>query len=268
MSTAGYFGINRQKEMRQIAVQIYEIQDPEEAHSVVSLGVNRVGSVIVSSDNWKVPGIKEAVVVTKEAGAKHSIIPLFHDMEKLCRVIDFYKPDILHFCDALVFHGSRTAPFEKLVEVQVGIKDRFPDLEIMRTIPIASADDDAHVPTLQIADVFQGVSDCFLTDTWSENEPVKGFIGITGRTCNWEKAKKLVESSTIPVIVAGGLAADNVYDAIRITRPYGVDSCTGTNIQNKKGNPVRFQKDLDKVKRFVEAVRRAERDFAKNGAKR
>jgi len=253
------------KEMGRIAVQIYEIQDPEEAEAVVLLGVDRVGSVIVSVDKWKVPSIKDAVLVSKEAAVKHSIIPLFNNAEKLFRVIDFYEPDVLHFCEALVFQDGREMAFESLVEVQVGIKARFPDLKIMRTIPIASASSHLEVPTLEIANRFKEVSDYFLTDTWLGKEPVGGFIGITGQTCNWGTAGKLVESSTIPVIVAGGLSPDNVYNAIRATRPKGVDSCTGTNKQDKRGKPVRFKKDLEKVKRFVEEVRRAEGDFADNG---
>lgn len=251
--------------MGRIAVQIYEIQNPEEAEAVVLLGVDRIGSVIVSVDEWKVPSIKDAVLVSKEASAKHSIIPLFNNAERLFRVIDFYEPDVLHFCEVLVPQGCRAMTFDGLVEVQAGIKARFPDLEIMRTIPIASASSRLEVPTMEIANRFKDVSDCFLTDTWLGKEPVEGFIGITGQTCNWRTAKILVETSPIPVIVAGGLSPDNVYSAIRATRPKGVDSCTGTNRQDKKGRPVRFKKDLEKVKRFVQEVRRAEDDFVGDG---
>ncbi|MDL1981809.1 MAG: hypothetical protein LWX02_10130, partial [Deltaproteobacteria bacterium] len=107
----------------------------------------------------------------------------------------------------------------------------------------------------------------FLTDTLLvqssgsglKNQPVEGFVGITGRTCDWDVAADLVESSSIPVILAGGLAPDNVFDGIKRVCPAGVDSCTGTNSLDFKGKPIRFQKDLEKVKRFVEDTRRAEK---------
>ena len=61
----------------------------------------------------------------------------------------------------------------------------------------------------------------------------------------------------IPVIQAGGLGPDNVYDTAVEVMPAGVDSCTRTNLTDGDGNPVRFKKDFDKVKAFVAEARRA-----------
>ena len=90
-------------------------------------------------------------------------------------------------------------------------------------------------------------------------EPVKGFIGITGMTCDWNIARELVVNSKIPVILAGGLSPDNVYDALMEVWPAGADSCTQTNRLDREGNSVRFKKDFVKIKRFVEEVRKVER---------
>jgi len=38
-----------------------------------------------------------------------------------------------------------------------------------------------------------------------------------------------------------------------------VDSCTRTNATDRSGRPVRFKKDLKKVRRFIEEARRADR---------
>ena len=96
-----------------------------------------------------------------------------------------------------------------------------------------------------------------MTDTWLGEEPVKGFIGITGMTCDWKISRELVVQCKIPVILAGGLSAENVYKAVMETGPAGADSCTQTNKVDKRGNPVRFIKDFGRVKRFVNEVRRA-----------
>ena len=105
-------------------------------------------------------------------------------------------------------------------------------------------------------------TDTFLTDTWLGKEPVEGFVGITGRTNNWDTARRLVESTSIPVIVAGGLSPENVCDAIIATEPQGVDSCTGTNQKDKNGETIRFKKDLYLVQKFIEEVRRAQEILA------
>ena len=44
--------------MKNIIVQIYEVQDPFEAEALVEIGVDRIGSVIVSERDWKIPGVK------------------------------------------------------------------------------------------------------------------------------------------------------------------------------------------------------------------
>jgi Phosphoribosylanthranilate isomerase len=73
-------------------------------------------------------------------------------------------------------------------------------------------------------------------------------LGGTGRVHDWKLSRKIVESISIPVFLAGGLNAGNVRKAIDEVLPYGVDVCSG----------VRTNGDLDenKLKSFIEAVRR------------
>lgn len=54
-----------------------------------------------------------------------------------------------------------------------------------------------------------------------------------------------------PFILAGGLAPDNIFDAIQVTLPWGVDASSG--IEGAPG-----LKDGDRMRRFVEEVRRAD----------
>jgi phosphoribosylanthranilate isomerase len=248
--------------MAKIAVQIYEIQDPWEAEAVIKLGVDRIGSVILCEETWKAAPIKEAIGVSKGAGVKHSLIPLFHTKEVLLRVMEYYGPDIIHFCESLTYDNGAMAPCEPHVELQIWVKERFPEIQVMRSVPIPTSKSRLRIPTLDIAKHFEKASDYFLTDTWVSKEPVKGYIGITGQPCNWNAARRLVKSSAIPVILAGGLSPDNVYEAIMATRPFGVDSCTGTNAGDSKGGVVRFEKDNEKVRAFAAEARRAETDLS------
>ena len=55
----------------------------------------------------------------------------------------------------------------------------------------------------------------------------------------------------IPVILAGGLMPENVAEAVRVVKPWGVDSFTHTNIPGTK------RKDPERVKAFVEAAKAA-----------
>jgi phosphoribosylanthranilate isomerase len=128
----------------------------------------------------------------------------------------------------------------------------------MRTIPIAEPGFGSEVPTLELARRLEAVSDWFLTDTMlvGAEQPVDGHFGITGKVCVWELARDLVNQSSIPVILAGGLSPENVAEGLRFTRPAGADTCTATNLLDGGGKPIRFRKDPEKVRRFVESCRR------------
>jgi phosphoribosylanthranilate isomerase len=248
--------------MTRIEVQIYEIQDPREAEAAIELGVDRIGSVILAEENWKVPAIRDAISISRRAGVKHSLIPLFHTRGVLFQAIEYYQPDIIHFCGGLTHDDGRMMPCEPLVELQTWIRNQFPEIEIMRSVPVVAPESRQTIPTLEIARYFEAASDYFLIDTCLGSEPVEGYIGITGRTCDWVVARGLAESSPIPVILAGGLSPENIYEAIIAVKPFGVDSCTRTNAVDSSGKPVRFKKDHDKVAAFVQEVRRAERDLS------
>ena len=75
-----------------------------------------------------------------------------------------------------------------------------------------------------------------------------GGTGGSGETFDWSRLPK---SITKPVLLAGGLTTDNVFDAILATLPWGVDVSSG--IESAPG-----VKDGDRMRRFVEEVRRAD----------
>ena len=239
-------------------VQIYEIQTPQEAEKCIELGVDHLGSVILSRDEWRLPLLRETIRLTEGSRYKSSMIPLFRDLEVVFRVLDYYRPDYIHFCDALTNENREIAGLEKLVEFQETVKRKFPEIGIIRSIPIPREGDAPDFPSLEIARAFEHTSDLFLTDTWQKDAPVEGFIGITGRMVNPKTAKALVQQTAIPVILAGGLSPENVHDALMAVRAAGADSCTLTNRVDTKGSPIRFEKDFLKVGEFVKAVRDVE----------
>jgi len=248
-------------QMGRIIVQIYEIQSPKEAERLIDLGVDHIGSVLLSERDWKVPAIKETISFCKKSQVKNCLIPLFRKKETILRVIEYYQPHIIHFCDALIDDNGCMKQYDSLIRLQMSVKEGFPDIEIMRSLPLPPRGRSNKVPTLEIAKCFESSSDYFLVDTWLGRGPVEGFIGLTGRICNWEMARRLVKTSSIPVILAGGISPKNVYNGLLAVKPFGVDSCSKTNELNKNGKSIRFKKDYEKVKKFIQEVRRAEKDI-------
>ena len=67
--------------------------------------------------------------------------------------------------------------------------------------------------------------DAILLDSGNQKLAVKE-LGGTGRTHDWDLSRKIVESVPVPVFLAGGLRRENVADAIRQVRPFGIDLCS------------------------------------------
>ena len=255
------------RKMKNLIIQIYEIQDPAEADKLIAIGVDHIGSVIVSEKDWKIAALKDTIEQVRISQACSSLIPLYNSPNSVLRTLDYYQPDIVHFCEALTDHQDIWAFCSRLIELQENVKNTFPQIQIMRSIPIAKTGLEHQVPTLEIAKRFEPTSDYFLTDTLLIDEagsdpngqPVQGFVGITGQTCSWQSAAQLVAASKIPVILAGGISPDNVAEGVLQVGPAGIDSCTNTNVLDENGAPVRFKKDIGAVKQLVSEVRKLEK---------
>lgn len=261
--------------MNNILTQIYEIQTPREADALTAMGIDHIGSVVLSLDEWKVPVLRDTVNAVQAGGAKSSMIPLFSDADAISRLIDYYRPDIVHFCEDISRSADRPEAVAHMASIQETVKMRFPEIALMRSLPVAEMGNgggetgQAGVMS-RLLELFEPISEWFLTDTVlsetgaAEDQPVSGFVGITGELCDWDVVAGLTTATAVPVILAGGISPENVYDSILHTRPAGVDSCTRTNAGDGRGGFVRFQKDMEKVAHLVREVRRAEQDLNNN----
>jgi len=96
------------------------------------------------------------------------------------------------------------------------------------------------------ADVVAEVERYAPTSRWIQLDGFQpGAYGGTGTSFDWRLAREL--TSTYRIMLAGGLSAENVGDAIAIARPWGVDVSSGVETDG--------QKDVAKIRAFVAAAR-------------
>ena len=67
--------------------------------------------------------------------------------------------------------------------------------------------------------------DAILLDSGTPHGPIRT-LGGTGNVHDWGISAEIVRQTDCPVYLAGGLSPDNVAEAIRRVRPYGVDVCS------------------------------------------
>ena len=87
--------------------------------------------------------------------------------------------------------------------------------------------------------------DAILLDSGNQSLRVKE-LGGTGRTHDWALSRAIRESVEVPVYLAGGLKPENVAEAIRAVRPFGVDVCSGLRTDGRL--------DEVKLKSFFAAI--------------
>ena len=223
-------------------VQIYTAQTVDEARALADLGVDHVG--ITVSDRG-LPGEVDlaagrAIVAALRGHARSVALTVDTDPIAVRLFAAALVPDILHLCGSTV-----EFPPAAVADLAEWLARRRLSIELMQAIPVTGPEAVAE------ARRFAHHVDWLILD--SVTESVEG-IGAAGVTHDWAVSRAIVEQSSVPVVLAGGLGPDNVADAIGAVGPAGVDSLTLTNRPLGGG---RFEKDLDLVGRFVRAARAA-----------
>ncbi|UCE89821.1 MAG: phosphoribosylanthranilate isomerase [Pseudomonadota bacterium] len=195
----------------------------EDAAEAVRLGVDAVGLVFYDPSPRSVD-IAQAREIVATVPPLVAVVGLFVNAApaKVRAVLDVVRIDVLQF------HGDEPP-------AACGEFGR-PWIKALRM----ESDTD---PAVAIAAYRE--AGAVLLDTWREGTP-----GGTGESFDWGRVPREVER---PLILAGGLTADNVAAAIRQVRPYAVDVSGG--IEAAKGI-----KDHQKMAAFMREVKRVGTD--------
>ncbi len=215
-------------------IQIAGVIDRSEADLLVSLGVNMLGFPQGLGDGREDLGVEEAsdIIGSLPSSAVAVCITYLHmaeDISDLCQRL--HTPWVQ-------LHGKAEA-----YEV-VRLRQMCPGLGIIKSLivhPVGIGN------LANEINIFEPIVDAFITDTF---DPETGRSGATGKTHDWRISRKVVESTRRPVILAGGLTATNVADAIAAVRPAAVDAHTG--VEGPDG-----RKDVGTVRLFVQRARQA-----------
>jgi len=220
--------------------QIYSIQTVQEALDCVTAGVDYIGVAAGTRKNLPaevslISGREIFAAIGQQA--KKVLLTVADEPETILGVIRELHPDVIHVCGN-VFHV--TAGFAQTVRKEAA------GIEVLQAIPVTGTE------AITLAEKYAAFCDSVILD--SVDTRIAG-IGAAGVTHDWAVSAEIcrrLENTGCKVILAGGLGPDNVAEAIRRVRPWGVDSFTRTSIKFPDGTS---RKDPQRVRLFVERAK-------------
>jgi phosphoribosylanthranilate isomerase len=205
-------------------IKICGITEFEDARDAALLGADAIGLNFYSSSPRYIDPARAAKIIER-LPAFVTTVGIFVNHPDPQNLEDFAVSVGLH---AVQLHGSETPDYCSMIQ----------RVKVIKSFRVDSA---FRVDTLRSYG-----SGTFLLDGCSPG---------TGSSFSWDRA--FGANAFGSIIVAGGLDPENVAHAIGTLHPFGVDVASG--VESKPG-----KKDYEKMRRFIEAVYRA--DVALMGA--
>ena len=198
---------------KQVKVKVCGMTSLKDALVAVEGGADAVGFIFYKKSPRSVT-MKTVRGIVLELPPFVDTVGVFVDetAEQINKIADYCNLDIIQL------HGDESPTFCKKIRRKVIKAFRIKDMQSVKKLS-----------SFQVSG--------FLLDTFSEN-----LHGGTGKVFDWNLA--LPAKKFGPVIMAGGLTPNNVQQAVRQIRPYGVDVCSG--VESEPGI-----KDHKKVRAFL-----------------
>lgn len=210
--------------MTRTRIKICGITRPEDAREAIASGADAIGLVFYAKSPRAVSA-EQAARIVAVVPPFVSVVALFVDElpDEINRIIHCVQPDLLQF------HGEEDATFCR----QFG-RAWMKALRVKPGMDIAAA-----------CAAYDGAR-AVLLDSWQDGVP-----GGTGKTFDWQLVQGRL---SLPVVLAGGLNASNVGQAITELRPVAVDVSGG--VESSPGI-----KDAASIGQFIDAVRAADQQL-------
>ena len=203
-------------------MKICGVLSPEIAQAAADAGADAVGLIFAES--------RRRVTVAQAAQIVSALPPF---VSAVGVFVDASADEVLSLAhgvplDAVQLHGEEPPEMIEILRAQ-GVR-------VLKAVKVGESVDVAELER------YRAVS-ALMLDT-----KVDGLAGGSGRPFVWNLARGLSEQ--FPLILSGGLTPENVVPALDIVRPFGVDVSSGVETDG--------QKDPEKIRKFIEQVRRWE----------
>jgi phosphoribosylanthranilate isomerase len=212
-----------------LTVKICGLSTPETLDVALQAGADMVGFVFFPASPRHI-SLETARELGRQAKGRAVKVALTVDADDatLANIVETLRPDILQL------HGGESVARLRDIKQAFG-------LPVMKAIPVERPEDLATLAG------YAAVADRILFDARAPKGATRP--GGLGAVFDWHLLEKL--DLRLPFLVSGGLNADNVADAVRITRAGGVD--VSSSVERAPG-----VKDPELIRAFIRAARATE----------
>lgn len=219
--------------MKKTQIKVCCIANAEEAQIALNQGINAVGLVgHMPSGPGVIGSDRAASIIAALPGGVDSFFLTSHELGRdIVEALGVIKASTVQ----IVRHID---PVEYLPIIE--------NLPNLRRIQVIHVENDS---ALGLIERYNEVADAFLLDS-GKTMGTNPQFGGTGKVHDWVISKQFVQSTDLPVYLAGGLSPENVFRAVTEVRPAGVDVCSGVRSNDTL--------DLEKLQAFVQEVKRAD----------
>jgi phosphoribosylanthranilate isomerase len=209
-------------------VKICGLSTPETLKVALDAGADAVGFVFFPPSPRNISlETARALSARVKGHARKVALTVDADDAMLTDIIEALHPDMLQL------HGKETPARVSAIRQRFGVP-------AMKVLPIESRADLGAIPP------YAKVADRLLFDARPPREATRP--GGLGKPFDWHLLENL--DLSIPFMLSGGLNAENVAEALRITRAGGLDVSSG--VESAPG-----VKDPEKIRAFIRAARSA-----------
>ena len=212
-----------------LSVKICGLRTPETLDVALESGADLVGFVFFPPSPRNL-GLEAARTLGAQVKGRAGKVALTVNAnnETLAAIVEALKPDMLQL------HGTESPERVGVVRSRFG-------LPVIKALPIAERSD------LSPIRLYAKVADWLLFDARAPQDATRP--GGLGKRFDWTLLRGV--DAGVPFMLSGGLDADNVAEAIAITRAAGVDVSSG--VERSPG-----EKDGEKIRAFIRAARSAD----------
>lgn len=214
-------------------IKICGITDLEDAEKISELDVDALGFILSTDSPRRInnSGAKKMIKAVRNKKKKISLVGVFvnEQVEKVLKDSEDLDLDIIQLS------GDEDRCYLK------NLNDKSCNAKIIKSIRIKNGLGSYKAELSKEIKKIKEYVDFILLDSYKKN-----FYGGTGISFDWNMVKKC--DWGIPIILSGGLDAENVEKAVKTAKPFGVDASSKLEIYPGK-------KDIYKVSRFINVLR-------------